>query len=936
MKSIYLLALFLLFKGAAIAQQDGTIRGILIDTASKQPVSDATITVLNAKDSSLVTFSRSLQNGRFLVAGLNRGNYRLLITHIGYHNISKNFFITDLAKDLNLDTIVFNNKSILLKEVVVSSEVAPVTIKNDTVEFNAGSFKTKPNAVVEDLLKKLPGIQVDKNGTIKANGEEVKKVLVDGKEFFGNDPKIASKNLPADAVDKVQVFDKKSDQSQFTGFDDGNSQKAINLTIKQDKKNGMFGKATAGAGSDSRYEGNLNLNKFSGDQQLSLIGMANNTNKQGFSFQDVMNFTGGMAGFGGNSLMINDPFSSGIPIQGLTDNNPAITTTLAGGLNFNDTWNKKTDINGSYFYNGTNDKIDQKSTSQYLLPGNNYIQNQNNITTRDNENHRINVSADTKIDSFNSIKLSSTFIYQNSVNNTSTAYNSIASDSSLLNEGFSKSFSQKKGYSWNNNGLLRHRFRKKGRTISANLSFGLNNNDGNGSLYSINNYYQPPKTDTINQVNDLNGSGYNFGVNIAYTEPLSKRSLFEFNYSFNQNHSESGKQTFDADETGKYNVPNPLLTNDFNTTYLYNREGIHFRNQQKKFNFSVGATLQESSLKNNFNYLLNQDTFLHQYFLNFLPDAEVQIKFSKYRNLHLFYNTFVQPPSITQLQPVADNSDPLNIRAGNPNLEQEYYHLVRLNYGSVDPFRHTSFFAVLGYQAVQNKIVNNDTINSDGIRVSIPVNMNGVYNVNGNLSWGFPVRKIKSNLNLNTNLSYSHNANFVNGIRNNSNGWIISQDADLNFYHKELLDITGGAKLTYNDVRYSLQPEQNMHYWTQNYTLDFNIYLPKGFSIATDIDYIIRTGLPEGYNTSPFIWNAGLAKQLFKSKKGEIRFQVFDMLKQNIGFNRNTSQNYIQDISYKVLNRYFLLSFTYNISRFAGKSINGGSPVNNNVKIITN
>jgi hypothetical protein len=931
MKRFYLFVFLLLCKLAATAQHDGSIRGLLMDTAIRQPVQDATVTVMDAKDSSLIAFSRTEQNGRFSVKGLGNGKFRLLITHVGYRNASRNFMLSDSVREIDLGYMILSNKSDLLKEVTVTQEAAPVTIKQDTVEFNAGSFKTKPNAVVEDLLKKLPGIQVDKNGTIKANGEEVKKVLVDGKEFFGNDPKIASKNLPADAVDKVQVFDKKSDQSQFTGFDDGNSQKAINLTIKQDKKNGVFGKATAGAGSNDRYEGRANINQFKGSRQLSLIAMANNTNKQGFSFQDVMNFTGGMSGHGGRG----DPFESGIPIQGLTDNNRAITTMLAGGLNFNDTWNNKTDFNGSYFYNRADDKIDQNTSSQYLVPGNSFTQKQHNITDSYNENHRLNFIADTKIDSANSLKLSTTFVYQNSNNNSLTDYSSVTDNGSPLNDGFSHSYTKGNGYNWNNNALFRHRFSKKGRTFSANLFFGLNSGSGTGSLYSINNYYQPVSADTLKQVNYKNNKAQNYGINLVYTEPLSKKTLLEFNYNLVHSNAHSDKQTFDADGSGKFNVPNELLTNDFNNSYTYNRQGIHLRNQQKQYNFSVGAIMEESVFKNDFNYM-SVDSLLRQSFLNILPDAELQYNFNKYKHLRIFYNTYTRQPSTTQLQPVPDNSDPLNIKAGNPDLEQEYHHTVRMNYVSFDPFRHTSFFAMLTYLATHNKIVNDDKINSDGKRLSIPVNLNGLYSVNGNLSWGFPLRKIKSDLNLNSSILYDHNASLVNDVRNNSNGWTISEGAELNFYYKELLNIAGGAKVDYNDVRYSLQPEQNMHYWTQNYTLDFNIYLPKGFSIATDVDYIHRTGLSEGYNTSPVIWNAGLAKQLFKNKKGEIRLQVFDILKQNVGISRNTSNNYIQDISYKVLSRYWLVSFTYNINRFAGKSINGAAQKKDDVKIYAN
>ena len=934
MRSIFFL-LFFVFTAitAALAQYNGSIRGTLMDTILK-PVPDATVTVLDAKDSSLVSFSRSVKSGNFMIKGLDKGNYRLVITHIAYRSISRNFVITDPVKEIDLGIISLGNKSSMLNEVTVMQEQAPVTIKNDTVEFNAGSFKTKPNAVVEDLLKKLPGVQVDKNGKIKANGAEVKKVLVDGKEFFGNDPKIASKNLPADAVDKVQVFDKKSDQSQFTGFDDGNSEKTINLTIKQDKKNGMFGRATAGGGNNSRYEEKFNLNKFKGNQQLSVLGMANNTNKQGFSFQDVINFSGAMPGNGGRG---EDIFNSGIAIQGLSNNNQAITTTWAGGLNFSDILNKKTDVNGSYFYNRADDRIDQKSSSQYLLPDSSFTQNQKSLINRQNENQRISLISDYKIDSFNSLKLSSSFIYQNSNTATANNYSSVLVSGGLLNDGFANSFSKATGDNWNNNALIRHRFAKKGRTISANLSLNLNNNSGNGNLYSINNFYQTnTKSDTLNQVNDQTNNAYSYGAVISYTEPLSKKSLLEFNYNFNQIHSASDKKTFDADFSGKYTLPNAQLSNDFKNIYTNDRQTINFRNQQKNYNFSIGIALQEASLKNNFKYL-SVDSLLHQSFLNFLPNANFEYKINKYKNLRGYYYTFTRQPSVTQLQPVPDNSDPLNIKLGNPDLQQEYYHSIRLNYLSFDPFRHTSVFAMLNYNGIHHKIVNDDILGSTGTRITKPVNLNGLFNVNGNLSWGFPVRKIKSNLNLNSNIAYNHNASLVNEVRNNSNSWTIEQGADLNFIYKELLDITAGVKVNYNDVRYSLLPTQNANYWMQNYTLDFNLYLPKGFSIASDVDYVRRTGLSNGYNNNPVTWNAGLAKQLFKNKKGEIRLQVFDILNQNVNTSRNTSQNYIQDISYKVLNQYWMLSFTYNIRRFAGKSVQGGAgPGKEDIKIIGN
>ena len=908
----------------ALAQTDGHVHGKLMDTAIHAPVSDATVTVLDIRDSSLAGFGRSMASGIFLVSRLRNGTYRLLISHVGYKPASRNFVVSDLVKDINLGEIVLLDNSHVLDSVTVKQEVPPVVIRHDTIEFNAASFRTRPEAVVEDLLKKLPGVQVDKDGNIKAGGQQVKKMLVDGKEFFGNDPKIASKNLPADAVDKVQVFDKKSDQSEFTGFDDGNSQRTINLTIRKDKKHGVFGKLTGGGG-DGRYEAKLNLNQFRDNRQLSVLGMWNNTNKQGFSFQDVLGFNngGGMGGGpGGGRISLEG--NQAVPIQDLAQNNQAITTTRAGGVNFNDTWKGAMEVGGSYFYNRADDHIRQKDAKQYLSPENSFNQDHTGATDRTNENQRINIFSDTRLDSLNSLKFTGSFTYQRSNSRNSGIDSSRSRDNNeLLNTAASHSLAHTSGYTWSNNALFRHRSATKGRTFSANLSFGLNDNDGGGTLYSINHFYKAGTADTLNQAYNQSGNGNSYGTVLSYTEPLSKRSLLEANYNFYQSHSFAGKQTFDADVNGKFTVPNQQQTNDLRNTYTYHREGLAFRHQSMGLSFTTGFMLQQASSVNVFGYI-SKDSLLRQTFHNLLPNGLIQYEINKYRNLRLQYMTYTNQPSLTQLQPVPDNSDPLNIKAGNPGLHQEYYHSMRMNYVAFDPFRRTSFFAMVNYNGIRHRIVNDDELDSTGVRTSRPVNLDGLYQVSGFVSWDFPLRAIRSMVNLKSDLQYDHNASLVNGARNNGNTWTASQGADLQFSCKELLDISGGGKVEYNDARYSLQPGQNQHYWTETYTIDANWYPTRVLSFASDLNYIHRSGLPAGYNSSPLVWNAGIAAQVFRNKKGMFRLQVFDILRQNTGFTRNTSQNYIDDVSYKVLNRYWLLSFTYSISRFAGKAVKGG------------
>lgn len=918
MKCLFYLLLFCITVTRLLAQTDGSVKGSLRDTVTHGSVADATVTVLNMRDSSLVSFSRSTGTGTFQVGRLPKGAYRLLISHVSYRNASRNFVITEQEKEVNLGVIVLADKASMLDAVTVQQEAPPVVVRNDTVEYNAGSFHTRPNAVVEDLLKRLPGVQVDKDGNIKAQGKEVKKVLVDGKEFFGTDPKIATRNLPADVVDKVQVFDKKSDQSQFTGFDDGNSEKTVNVTIKKDKKHGVFGRMTAGGG-DGRYETQFSVNQFKGEQQLSALGMWNNTNKQGFSFKDAMGFNGG-GSMGGGRLTLN--LSGGVPIQGMGQGSQAITTTRGGGLNFNDSWGGKVDAGGNYFYNGADDRVRQMSNRQYLFPQQSYNQAHTESTDRHNENQRINFFIDTKLDSLNSLKFTNSLTYQRSSSRT-TAIDSSRSkdDGALLNTGASRTAANGNGYTWSSTALFRHRFLKKGRTFSANLSWGQDHNTGDGKLYAVNQFFKSGGADTLDQVYDQKRNGNNYGATLSYTEPLSKKSLLEANYQFFRSHSFSGKETFNADGNGKYTLPNLQQTNDIWNTYMYHREGMSFRHQRANFNVMFGAVLQQASYSNVFGYS-GKDSSLHQTFQSLLPHGQLQYDVNKYRHLQLQYQTNTNPPSLTQLQTVPDNSDPLNIKEGNPGLLQEYNHNVSMNYAAFDPFRRTSFFGMLNYSGTRHRIVNDDRVNSAGVRTSRPVNLDGLYRAGGFLSWDLPLRAIRGTMmSFKSDVQYDHNASLVNGDRNNGNTWTIGQEAGFQFTYKDALDINGRAKATYNDARYSLQAGQNMHYWTETYSLDGNWWITKAITLSSDVDYTHRSGLPAGYNSSPLVWNAGIGARVLKNQRGLFQLQVNDILKQNTGFSRNTSQNYIEDVSYRVLNRYWLLTFTYNFNRFAGKAV---------------
>ena len=480
MRKILLFITIVMCSFNSFSQKSGTVKGVTFDTSARQAIPNATITLMKKKDSSLVTFTMADNAGRFELSDLPNGEYRLLITQVNYRNAIKYFTIDNEHKEIDMGNISMNDKSKVLSEVVI--EAPPVTLIGDTIQYNAGSFKTQPNASVEDLLKKLPGVKVDKDGTVKAQGEKVQKVLVDGKEFFGNDPKIATKNLPADAVDKVQVFDKLSDQAQMTGFDDGNSEKTINLKLKADKKKGAFGKISTGDGTDDRYQGKFNVNSFKGARQMSAIGMANNTNAEGFSFMDVLNFTGALNqlknGGGGN---INLSIGPDDPLAGLLGgNNSGINTTWGGGFNYNDIIGTKTDFQSNYFYSRYNPVKISNIQRQYFSPSNLY--DQNSYTNNLNDNHRLNFSADYQIDSFRSIKISPNFSYQNTSNRSTSDYSTLSDQGTKINDGNSNNVANNEGTNLTTNILFRNKFRKKGRTFSVNLLTNFNNNDGNGSL----------------------------------------------------------------------------------------------------------------------------------------------------------------------------------------------------------------------------------------------------------------------------------------------------------------------------------------------------------------------------------------------------------------------------------------------------------------------
>jgi hypothetical protein len=937
---------------AAEAQKpvNGIIRGRLIDSIGKQSLAEATVSILDKKDSSAISFTVANNKGAFEIKNLEEGEYRLLITFQGFKNISKFFNITKEKYVIDFDNVYMERANTMLQEVIV--EAAPITIKKDTVEFNANAFKTKPNASAEDLLKKLPGVQVEKDGSIKAQGEQVQKVYVDGKEFFGNDPKLATKNLTADMVESVQVYDDMSDQAKFTKIDDGSRSKTINIKLKKDKKNGYFGKASVGAGTDGRYDGNLSFNRFKGSRQLSVIGAANNLNKQGFSFSDVIGMMGGFGGGGGgrgggneqagggggfggagNAVVSNRPGAFG----GAAANNGGISSSISSGINYRDSWGSKTDVSGSYFFSRSKNEAIQNIYRQTFFPNDSTtFTDENSRSENINQNHRFNFRLEYRIDSLNSILYTPSVTIQHSEGlsqDTSFTFGETPSKKFLALAGKTRYENERNGLSINNNLLYRRKLNKVGRTFTLGWSNTYNHSEGSGQNNAPQTLFKSDGTVLSNNLsqNFISNQTTNANNNVissSYTEPLGKNKLIEINYAYTSNQNTSDKRANNFNNnTGKYDIVNNTQTNYFENSFIGNRFGANFRKQEKKYNYQFGAQVQFATLESRvFTSASKKDSLVSRKFTNFFPNASYNYTPKLGSGFRINYRGRTNQPSTSQLQNVADVSNPLNIRTGNPDLKQEFSHNLNLVYNT---FKMATFqYMVIGTNSsiTKNKIANSIDTLARGVQITKPINLDGAYNAAVFFVYGKNAKNKKlkgANMNANTLVNYNRNVSLLYKQKNYSNAILISQTIGIN-YNKKALDMGVNASVAYNSITYSLQPKLNSDYFVQTYSTDFSYSFLKRFIISSDFDYIINSGLSSGFNQKIPYWNAGIACQLFKKKDGELKLSVNDILNQNQSVTRSTSDNFIQDVNSNVLRRYFMLTFTYNLRK-------GSAPTNNNM-----
>ncbi len=938
-KPISLIVLLLCAAARLAAQNTGSVTGTLVDAADGEPIVGAVVALTTTSDGTAGKHTVSDTDGRFGFKSLPAGKYALSATYLGYAELKREITVGTGA--VALGSMKMSEEAQNIEGVVLEVQAMRTSQKGDTVVYNAGAFKVARDADAEGLLSKMPGITIT-DGAVEAQGEEVKKVFVDGKEFFGEDVSTAIKNIPAEMVDKVEVYNKLSDQAEFTGMDDGEGYKAINIVTSLDKRSGQFGKLYGAYGIKDKYIIGGNVNIFSGDSRVSLIALFNNLNQQNFSFEDILGVvsTGGVSSGGGRMHMGRGAGSFMVRPQS------GVASVQAMGVNYSDTWGKKFEVQASYFFNRSN-TLNEETIDRQTFTASDTIQYLNSYADSRtiNLNHRFNARLEWKIDDNNTVLIRPRVSWQ--ANNTfgelwSTTERGLENERTFLKDQKSLTDRKRHGINSGINILYRAKLGKPGRTLTVNLSgtYGSNNQKSLPEQY----IYYTPYTDgqaadsTYNQRIVNISESWSADAGATYTEPLSKSSQISLEYRASYDYSDADRKTYLwALQPGGIWGFNPdfdeELSNIYNSGYLTQRAGPGYRYSKGTANISVSAMYQNSTLTGT--QTMPERPEVSRSFDNIVYRAMANFNFDRQNSLRVFARSYTRNPSVTQLQDVVDFSDPQYVSAGNPALKPTYNNMIMAHYINSNITKGRTFMLMAGFESASNYIADAIVIDrpdytipgtSDklgiGNQFTRPVNLNGYWSLRAGVSYGFPLNFMKSNFNVNLGVMLNEMPSIINEQKSYMRGMYYNGGVQIGSNISENIDFTVSWNGSYNISQNSdgRGGKTDNEYFNQYLSADFKWVAWKGITLTASAAYSQYKGITNDFNEQYLICNIYIGKKLFRNQLGEISVGVNDLLDQNRSFRRTVQSTYIQNTTNNAIGRYVAVQFIYNLRVFGKKA----------------
>ncbi|RYG21179.1 MAG: hypothetical protein EOO07_03275, partial [Chitinophagaceae bacterium] len=926
--------LLLVISLSANAQKLGSLKGKAIDEKTKKPVEFVSFAVKNVKDSTVTAMGATTTEGVFTAKALPYGQYKFYMALIGYKPILKLFEVTAEKTAIDLGDISMEESAITLNSVLIKGDLLPMIIKKDTIEFNADAFKAQADASLEDALKTMPGMEVDKDGGIMFNGKKIDRVLVDGKDFFGNDPKTATQNLPKDIIKKIQVIEKKTEDAIFKGVDDGKRENVINVVLKDDKKRGVFGNMAAGKAGGSLYDASININRFNNKRQFSIISMANNINRTSFSYNDLSDFLGGdifgsgmvssvmVDGSGNVSVGIgSDDISFGGGGGGGINDNKGI------GVNFNDEWGKNpkfpTKISANYMGNRNYGIRESLSSRLNLLGTDSYFNDRDNDATTTTMRHRINVRLDLPIDSMNKLQISPNFGFSGSDTENASVFSSYTEgNKQLINKGNSLTSNDSKSPGFGARVLYNRRFAKKGRSFSmtANGNFSNSALDGlNLSNITINNTNGAPSNTLLNQLIDQAGDVNNYGFSTEFAESLSKKINVSVNYGYSKREDVIERIVYDYNlGTTRYDLLNNDLSRNLRNFNESNSVGLRFNYRPNdKFNVTLNSTQRYVALEGR--NIMNNRSVTSDYVL-FEPNFYLSYKINKVSSFSANGSRYNNTPAVSQLQPLTDNSNPLQITTGNPNLIPSADNYFSFSYNRFNPTSASSINASVNFNNSENRIINNSTLDpKTGIQTTFYDNINGNYNFGARLGGSFKIKSLSLTFNPNVNVSASKSISFLNKAIVSSNS--ISYGISTNVNYAIGSDLQFSNRISYNlrEVNYNYNNLATQNFTSVYNNLSLNVALPYDLRFVLTSNMVFNANVALGANNNSIHTANVSMEKMFLKKSLSLKGSVSDVFNNSRNASRFASDTYILESVNLGMRRYFLMSLTYRIKKFGAK-----------------